>query len=126
MSNNLIEKEGFSYKFNPLACIDCGGKCCIGESGYIWVKYKEIEAIAKFLKLDLDTFSNRYLKRVNGRYSLKEIRVDRDNYACIFFDMNIKGCKIYDVRPVQCQKYPFWETFKKNREEVKKECLGVI
>jgi len=124
--DNIVEKEGFSYKFNPQACIECGGACCIGESGYIWVKYGEIENIANFLGLSIEDFSLKYLRRVNSRYSLKEVKVGVDNYACIFFDEVLKICQIYQVRPIQCQKYPFWEVFKNKKEEVKKECLGVI
>jgi Fe-S-cluster containining protein len=126
LEQNLIEKEGFEYKFNPLACFECGGACCIGESGYIWVKYHEIKNIANFLNMTIEEFSNKYLKRVNRRYSLREIKIDKNNYACIFFNTDSKGCNIYEVRPTQCQKYPFWEIFKNNKEEVKKECLGVI
>jgi len=126
MSKYLIEKDGFPYKFNPLACFECGGRCCIGESGYIWVRYGEIEQIAKFLNLEIEEFADKYLKRVKNRYSLQEVKIGIDNYACIFFDIESKGCKIYQVRPIQCQKYPFWEIFKNNQEEVKKECLGVI
>jgi len=123
---NIIKKEGFSYRFNPLACIECGGACCTGESGYIWVKYREIENIAKFLNLDIEEFSIKYLRKIKHRYSLKEVKIGNNNYACIFFDTVSKTCQIYKVRPIQCQKYPFWEIYKNNVEEVKKECLGVI
>jgi len=125
-TQQLIEKEGFSFKFNPLACIECGGRCCIGESGYIWVKYKEIEKISNYLNLKIEEFAIKYLKRVKSRYSLKEIEIDKNNFACIFFDTLSKRCQIYQVRPIQCQKYPFWDIYKNNIEEVKKECIGVI
>jgi len=69
----------------------------------------------------------RYLKRVNGRYSLKEIEFERRNYACIFFDTVSRRCQIYQVRPIQCQRYPFWEIFKiKEREGPKKSVPGSI
>ncbi len=76
--DRIVTEDGFDFSFNPLACIECGGECCVGESGYIWVKYGEIRTIAEFLNLSVDEFSMRYLKRVNGRYSLKEIEFDEE------------------------------------------------
>jgi Fe-S-cluster containining protein len=119
---DLIEKEGFSYKFNPKACKECEGNCCIGESGYIWVSYNEIKEISKFLGIDEDSFKNSFLIKVGYRYSIKE-RPFKDGYACIFFE---NGCKIYPVRPIQCRTFPFWDYFKDRVEELKKECPGVV
>ncbi len=126
MKDDILVKEGYNYRFRPSACEDCGGKCCTGESGYIWAKYPEIEKMAEFLELNVEEFATIYLKKVNHRYSLIEKKIEDDNYACIFFDNNKKQCTIYSVRPRQCRTFPFWETFKKNSEEVKKECIGVI
>jgi len=123
---DLVTKDGYNYKFNPLACDTCGGACCTGESGYIWVKYQEIEKIAQFLELTIEEFATIYLRKVKHRYSIIEKKLDTDNYACIFFDNNIKQCTIYPVRPSQCRTFPFWEIFKSDIEEVKKECPGVI
>jgi len=125
-SIDLVTKDGYNYKFNPLACGSCGGACCTGESGYIWVKYQEIEKIAQFLELTIEEFATIYLKKVKHRYSIIEKKLDIDNYACIFFDNSIKQCTIYPVRPSQCRSFPFWEIFKSDIEEVKKECPGVI
>ena len=49
----LITKEGFDFSFNPKACEECGGKCCTGESGYIWVNPLEMQKIANFLNISL-------------------------------------------------------------------------
>jgi len=123
---DLVTKDGYNYKFNPSACDTCGGACCTGESGYIWVKYQEIEKIAQFLELTIEEFATIYLRKVKHRYSIIEKKLDTDNYACIFFDNSIKQCTIYSVRPSQCRSFPFWEIFKSDIEEVKKECPGVI
>jgi Fe-S-cluster containining protein len=124
--NDLITKAGYNYKFAPLACINCGGACCIGESGYIWVKYQEIEKIANFLELTIEEFATIYLRKVKHRYSIIEKKNDTNNYACIFFDTLTRRCKIYSVRPSQCRTFPFWEIFKNDKEEVKKECVGIV
>ena len=122
----MIREDGYSFSFIPDACVSCGGRCCIGESGYIWVNYKEIEAIANYLNLTIEYFAKKYLIRVKNRYSLKEFKVKELGYACIFFDTEKRICKIYDVRPKQCRTFPFWEQFKCDTKELIKECPGVI
>jgi len=126
MKSSIISEDGYSYQFSPSACDTCGGACCTGASGYIWVKYPEIEKMADFLNLTIEEFASSYLKKVKHRYSLIEKRLDENNFACIFFNNELKQCSIYDVRPRQCRTFPFWETFKNNEEEVKNECPGII
>jgi Fe-S-cluster containining protein len=122
----ILEKDGFNYKFDSLVCSNCEGNCCIGKSGYIWVTKQEIENIASFVKIDFDEFVSSYLRKVNYKYSLKEIHLSNDNYACEFFDIIKKQCSIYDVRPKQCRSFPFWEYFKENLEELQQECPAII
>ena len=122
----LMTNEQYNFKFNPSACEECGGKCCTGESGYIWTKYEEIESISKFLNLTVEKFATTYLRKVKHRYSLIEKQLEEDNFACIFFDESKKRCSIYPVRPSQCRTFPFWEQFKNNEEEVRKECPGIV
>ena len=126
MNRNIISQEGYDYQFSPSACESCGGACCTGESGYIWAKYPEIEKMADFLNLTVEEFATMYLKKVEHRYSLIEKRLDDDNFACIFFNNELKQCSIYAVRPRQCRTFPFWETFKNNKEEVRNECPGIV
>lgn len=122
----LLSEEGYTYKFTPSACEACGGHCCTGETGYIWTKYEEIDAIASFLQLSIEEFASRYLRKVKHRYSLIEKQLSSDNFACIFFDESEKRCSIYPVRPLQCRTFPFWEQFKNNEDEVRKECPGIV
>jgi Fe-S-cluster containining protein len=122
----LTEAEGYSYKFKPSECETCGGHCCTGESGYIWAKYDEIVEMSKYLNLTIEDFAIIYLKKVKHRYSLIEKQLDKDNFACIFFDESIKRCSIYPVRPRQCRTFPFWEQFKNNEKEVREECPAIV
>ena len=124
--HNLITKEGFDYGFDPSGCEACGGRCCTGESGNIWVSVKEMELIAEALNLAFDEFTRSYVKKVWYKYSLIEQKIDEQNHACIFFDTQSKGCAIYEQRPRQCRDFPFWDVFKNNLEEVKKECPSII
>ncbi len=123
--SSIIKKDGYKYSFDPIKCGECEGNCCIGESGYIWVTQKEILTIANFLNEELAEFTESYLIKVGYRYSLKERLVGKDNYECIFFDSKIKGCGIYSHRPSQCRSYPFWDYFKNNTDELKKECIAI-
>jgi Fe-S-cluster containining protein len=124
---NIIEEDGYDYKFDSSACVACGGHCCVGESGYIWVKYQDIINIADLLDMNIEDFATSYIKKVKHRYSLIErYREEQDDYACIFFDDEKRGCSIYSVRPAQCRSFPFWEQFKCNKDEVKRECIGIL
>jgi len=83
-----------------------------------------MEAIASFLNISLKRFKNNYVKKYYNGYSLKEIIKDKE-HLCVFFNPDIKRCEIYPVRPKQCRTFPFWEHFKNNIEEVKKECPAI-
>ncbi len=120
----LIRNSGFSYEFDSSKCDKCGGKCCVGESGYIWIDKDEIELLRKELELDFDEFSKKYLFKVGYRYSIKE-KPYEDGVACLFFDEESKNCSIYKFRPKQCRTFPFWDYFKKNFNELERECIGV-
>jgi len=122
----IITKEGFDFSFNPKACEECGGRCCTGESGYIWVNPLEMQKIANFLNISLEEFKKFYLIKVDYKFSIKEKKLEENNYACIFFDEKTSRCTIYPVRPLQCRTFPFWEQFKNNEDEVRKECPGII
>jgi len=124
---NIIKKEGFDFLFDPKACQNCEGNCCIGESGYIWVSKEEIKSIAGFLNIKEKEFIDNFLKKIKYRYTIKEI-VKNKNFQCLFFDEKNRKCQIYPVRPKQCRTFPFWDRYKDKNyiEEVKNECPGII
>lgn len=120
----LIKQDGYNFSFDPKACESCKGRCCIGESGYIWVTPEEITALAKGLNIERENFINNYLLKIGYRYSIKEI-IFNDGFRCIFFDIEERKCSVYDNRPTQCRTFPFWEHFKNNIREVEEECPGI-
>ncbi len=122
---DIITEEGYTYGFDPSKCAQCEGRCCTGESGYIWLTPKEMHKIADFLDIEIDDFKINYLRKVGYRYSLKE-RVINGEFECIFFNTKAKNCSIYDQRPLQCRTFPFWDYFKKHTDEVVKECPGIV
>ena len=93
-------RKGLSFE-----CRQCGN-CCSGEPGYVWVTAAERRQIAKALGVESEALAPKYIRRVGFRYSLTE----RSNGDCIFLGRNGEraGCEIYQVRPLQCRTWPFW------------------
>ena len=120
-----MRKEGFPYAFDPSTCESCEGRCCTGESGYIFVTTEEISALAALLKLEPQVFIGTYLYKKEYKYSLKEV-VYNDSHDCIFYDRPSNGCKVYEARPTQCRTFPFWDYFKQRVDELKDECPGIL
>ena len=123
--SNIIKKEGYPYAFNADACATCEGRCCTGESGYIYVTKNEIEKIAELLGMEVNEFRVKYLFQKGYKFSIKEQKFG-DSYECIFYDRETNGCKIYMARPTQCKTFPFWDYFKTRVDELKDECPGII
>ena len=96
-------KDGLKF-----TCTQCGN-CCTGSTGYVWTTADERQAMATFLDLELEEFTQRYTRRVGLKYSLKE-KGKQDNWDCVFLvsDGAKRTCSIYPVRPRQCRTWPFW------------------
>jgi Fe-S-cluster containining protein len=102
-------------------CTRCG-KCCTGESGYVWVTDDNIRDIAAFRGESVVQTFGLYTRLAAGRRSLRE----RANGDCVFWDHEA-GCTIYPVRPPQCRTWPFWESQVASAEawgEVRQVCPG--
>jgi len=123
--STIVRKEGYPYAFNQAACSTCEGRCCTGESGYIYVSKDEIFKIADLLNLSVNDFGVKYLYKNGYKYSIKE-RKNGDSYECVFYDTQSNGCKIYEARPSQCITFPFWDYFKSRVDALKDECPGII
>jgi len=123
--NQITIEVGYNFAFRHGFCDECGGRCCTGESGYIWISEEEVAKAASFLLMDIQEFADKYLFSANNRLSIKE-KKHNDGCACIFFDEKEKNCSIYDVRPTQCRTFPFWDYYKIHNEEALKECPALI
>ncbi|ETD27388.1 YkgJ family cysteine cluster protein [Helicobacter canis] len=123
----MTTKAGFDFGFDSSACKGCGGRCCVGESGYIFLTLKEAESIATFLGVEFEEFVLHYVKKVGYRFSLIE-KPYEDGFACVFFDTQKKQCGIYATRPAQCRSFPFWEGLRSKSElaELCALCPGVV
>ena len=120
----MIRQDGFNYEFDSNKCDECGGKCCVGESGYIWISEDEIRSLGEYLGYKIELIKEIFLEKFGNRYSIKE-KPYKGGFACIFFDEKNKNCSIYEYRPNQCRSFPFWEHFKRNFKELERECIGV-
>lgn len=121
----IIREEGYRYAFDADACDSCGGRCCTGESGNIFVTSDEVVGIASLLKMEIESFRTEYLVKKGYKSSLKE-KVVELSHDCIFFDREANGCQIYMARPQQCKTFPFWDYYKERIDELKIECPGII
>ncbi|HEX4793928.1 MAG TPA: YkgJ family cysteine cluster protein [Humisphaera sp.] len=101
-------------------CTQCGN-CCTGPPGYVWISKEEIVRLAEFLKITAEQTVEKYCRKVDGRFTLKERRTPEGLYDCIFLKPVEKGpsdtstiasdrkqCSVYSVRPLQCRTWPFW------------------
>ena len=107
-------------------CSQCGN-CCTGGPGFVWISREEIVRLAEFLRLSPQEVVEKYCRKVEGKFSLKEYRNARGEYDCVFLTeqkaerttatpggnqevtLTRRGCSIYPVRPLQCRTWPFWD-----------------
>lgn len=120
--------KDYPFSFEDSACEGCGGKCCVGESGYVFVSIDEMQKIASFLALEFESFTKSYVRKVGYRFSFIE-KPYQNALACVFFDTDSKQCSIYAHRPKQCRTYPFWEAHKNldknDLQTLCNECKGI-
>ena len=105
--------DGLSF-----SCTQCGN-CCTGAPGFVWVSDVEVDRFAAHLKIDRMAFLKTYCRLIQGRVSLKEKLSLKGEYDCVFLneiDIVQNGqtkkkrvCTVYEVRPLQCRTWPFWD-----------------
>ena len=93
-------KDGLNF-----TCSQCGD-CCTGAPGVVWVTDEELQEIAGHLGKSIEEIRLFHTRLVRGRVSLTEYQ----NGDCTFFDAEKRHCKVYPVRPIQCQTWPFWQS----------------
>lgn len=105
-------------------CTGCG-QCCYGPaSAYIHVSSHEIDRIREAMGLNEDAFCRDYLtRRLNGQWG---IRLTRHGRCSLLGEDN--RCRVYAVRPVQCQTYPFWPEILQSKQHwlaEQRRCEGI-
>lgn len=103
-------------------CTGCG-QCCTGFPGAVWVSDQEIKQLADHKNLSVEAFTENYLRRLDGKWSLKECST---TYDCVF--LKGKQCTVYEHRPKQCRTFPWWPQnlkSEKNWKEAARGCEGI-
>ena len=94
---DLLMQELHEDEFAKTDCLTCAN-CCKTTSPIF--TDKDIERIAKHLKMKVRHFMEQYLERDSDNfYVLKSA-------PCTFLDETDNSCFIYDVRPKACAEYP--------------------
>lgn len=106
-------------------CTQCGN-CCTGGPGFVWLTTDEIVKLAAYLKMTPEETVEQYCRKIDGKFSLTEVRNAAGNYDCVFLkdvpaarsgkggdnaegvQLTKRGCSVYPVRPLQCRTWPFW------------------
>lgn len=86
-------------------CTQCG-KCCSGAPGFVWVEAEEVTAMAAAMKMEEESFRDKFIRRVGARESL----IEYSDGDCIFLDPQSRHCMVYEARPIQCRTWPFWDS----------------
>ena len=89
MNDQPWYKNGLRFR-----CTQCGS-CCTGAPGFVWVNKAEIAALAAAIRLDIEEFQRRYVRKVGIRNSLIEMA----NGDCVFFHQESRSCQVYEQRP---------------------------
>ncbi|CAM1352663.1 MULTISPECIES: YkgJ family cysteine cluster protein [Tenacibaculum] len=94
---DLIVREIHDEEFEKTDCLDCGN-CCKTTSPIF--TDKDIERVAKHLKMKVHNFVDQYLERDSDDFMVLK------SAPCTFLDERDNSCYIYDVRPKACAEYP--------------------
>ena len=112
-----MKKQPWYHEGLQFECTQCGG-CCSGEPGMVWVDQGEVQALARAMNMDEDSFRDRFARRIGARWSL----VEYPDGDCIFLDPQTRGCSVYEARPTQCRTWPFWSSNLKTRKAWEQTC----
>lgn len=94
---DYVMQELHEEAFEEIDCLSCGN-CCKTTSPIF--TEKDIERIAKHLKMKVADFTKTYLQRDQDEFMVLQ------SSPCTFLDESDNTCLIYDVRPKACAEYP--------------------
>ena len=109
------------------------GRCCTSGDGHVFLAEGESDALASRLGSDPTAFRERYTRTVPDprtgelREALRE-QVDADGAGrCVLLEGS-NECSVYDVRPEQCRRFPFWPSIMESEEgfeRARATCPGI-
>lgn len=104
------------------SCHRCGNCCRVGH-GQVWFEEQDLPAMAAALDMTAESFTQRFVRRVDGRLSLRE----HPDGSCMMLDGQAH-CSIYGIRPEQCRTFPFWPQLEESEDALQKAaayCPGI-
>ncbi len=100
MTSDLLSSDTFQAS-DIFQCKKCG-ECCKGFGG-TYITENDIQAIARYIHKDPETFVENYCQ-ISGS---KPVLAQGKNGFCIFWD---DLCTIHPVKPRMCRAWPFIES----------------
>ena len=76
-------------------------RCC-EQKGFVYVTREDIARLAEHLGITRAEFKRRYLCGSTPPLRFRKMR----HKQCPFLLSN--GCSVHEVKPLQCQSFPFW------------------
>ena len=108
-------------------CHRCG-HCCSGGSGYVWVEEAELAGLAGALGMEVDSFRERYVRRVRDpRTGALRLSLREEGGRCALL-VGTNECSVYAARPEHCQRFPYWPSVLEDEEgfeEARSTCPGI-
>jgi Fe-S-cluster containining protein len=102
-----MKKKPFYARGLRFSCTRCSS-CCRYESGFVFLSRKDVEVLAKELRMDYTVFVKTFCRWVPAAGGKKQLSLkEKANLDCVFWD---EGCTVYTHRPLQCRSFPFWES----------------
>jgi Fe-S-cluster containining protein len=94
---NLPESDqGVELFWERFRCQNCG-RCCYTPGAGLYLEMVDFERIA-------ERVGKKRLKSLCRHDKILKAWVLKQ--PCPFYDQDVKGCQIYDIRPATCRKYP--------------------
>jgi Fe-S-cluster containining protein len=101
MKNSQFYASGLKF-----SCKRCSS-CCRYDPGFVYLSEKDLEKLTAELKLDRNSFLDKYCRWIKGLEGKKFLSLkEKSNKDCILWD---SGCIVYTARPLQCRAFPFWD-----------------
>lgn len=107
------------------------GRCCSGDSGYVWVEEAELPALAASAGMGVDAFLSRHVRQVSDprtgepRLSLTESEAGGGRCSLL---QGANECSVYEDRPEHCRSFPFWPSLLEDAtafERARATCPGI-
>ena len=83
-------------------CLKCQGCCRFREQDSVWLPCLMDEEIQGLLEQNIPPAAISMARKIQP-----EAHPKGDGFICAFFDLDINKCKVYNLRPFECQLYPF-------------------